>query len=109
MRAARNGRRNASQVRVGRVYEGAFESVLAILIGAGLGYWVDEQFGTKPNFLLLGLAIGFGAFVLRLWKLGISLQKMAGDTTAGPASTVDTGKPEQQSDDRPGAGSSDGH
>ena len=109
MRAARKGRRNASQVRVGRVYEGAFESVFAILIAGGLGYWVDEQFGTRPGFLLLGLAIGFGAFVLRLWKLGSSLQKMAGGTTAGPTSTAEIDKPDDQSDDRPEAGSSDGH
>jgi F0F1-type ATP synthase assembly protein I len=71
------GRKTDSQRRTGRVYEGAFESVFAILIGAGFGYWADSVFETSPRYLLLGLAIGFGAFVLRLWKLGLALQKMA--------------------------------
>ena len=76
-----NGPRAGSQRRSGRVYEGAFESVFAILIAGGFGYWADASFGTSPRFLLLGLAIGFGAFVLRLWKLGIALQKLAEDET----------------------------
>ena len=71
------GRKTGSQRPKGRVYEGAFESVFAILIGAGFGYWADTVFETPPRYLLLGLAIGFGAFVLRLWKLGIALQKLA--------------------------------
>ena len=62
---------------MGKVYEGAFESVFAILIGCGLGYWADKYFETAPSFLLTGLLIGFGAFVLRLWKMGIALQKIA--------------------------------
>ena len=74
---SRTGQKTDSQRRVGRVYEGAFESVFAILLAGGLGYWADKYFETSPSFLLTGLAIGFGAFVLRLWKLGIALQKMA--------------------------------
>ncbi len=74
---SRTGGKIASQRRVGKVYEGAFESVFAILIAGGLGYWADKYFETSPSFLLTGLAVGFGAFVLRLWKLGIALQKMA--------------------------------
>ena len=66
---------------MGTVYEGAFESVFSILIGAGFGYWADQHFETSPRFLLVGLAIGFGAFVLRLWKLGIALQKLADGET----------------------------
>ena len=73
----RTGQQTVSQRRVGTVYEGAFESVFSILIGAGSGYWADQYFETAPRFLLVGLAIGFGAFVLRLWKLGIKLQKLA--------------------------------
>ncbi len=74
---SRTAQKTDSQRRIGKVYEGAFESVFAILIGCGLGYWADKYFGTSPSFLLTGLAVGFGAFVLRLWKLGIALQKMA--------------------------------
>ena len=81
----RRGQQTESQRRIGRVYEGAFESVFAILIGGGFGYWADKHFETSPRFLLVGLAIGFGAFVLRLWKLGIALQKLAdGETDEKP-------------------------
>ena len=64
--------------RAGAAYQGAFEAVFGILIGAGLGYWADKGFGTAPGFLLAGLAIGFGAFVLRLYRLGKKLQAMVG-------------------------------
>lgn len=77
------GQKADSQLRKGKVYEGAFESVFAILIAGGFGYWADEHFETAPRFLLLGFAIGFGAFVLRLWKLGVALQKTADGAADG--------------------------
>jgi len=60
-------------------YEGAFESVFAILIAAFLGNLADDHFGTAPRYLLAGFAIGFAAFVLRLVKLGRRLQETASD------------------------------
>jgi ATP synthase protein I len=56
--------------RFGRAYQGAFEAVFAIVIGAGLGYAADRRFGTEPVGTLVGLGLGFGAFVLRLVRLG---------------------------------------
>ncbi len=56
--------------RFGRAYQGAFEAVFAIVIGAGLGYGVDSRFATEPWGVLVGLALGFAAFVLRLVRLG---------------------------------------
>ncbi len=55
--------------RAGSAYEGAIEAVVAFLIGAGAGYWLDRKLDTFPLWLLIGLALGFGAFVLRLWRL----------------------------------------
>ena len=55
-------------------YQGALEAVLAIPIAIGGGYWLDGRFDTSPILLLLGAAIGFGAFVLRLLRLGRQLQ-----------------------------------
>ena len=51
------------------VYQGAFEAVFAILIAAGIGHWADRHFGTSPRYVLVGFALGFGAFVLRLLRL----------------------------------------
>jgi F0F1-type ATP synthase assembly protein I len=60
-------------------YQGAFESVFAILIAAVIGDLADDHFGTSPRYLLIGFAIGFCSFVLRLVKLGRRLQETASD------------------------------
>jgi F0F1-type ATP synthase assembly protein I len=66
--------------RQGAAYEGAFEAVFAILIAAVLGDLADDHFGTAPRYLLVGFAIGFASFVLRLVKLGRYLQETAPDS-----------------------------
>jgi F0F1-type ATP synthase assembly protein I len=66
--------------RQGLAYQGGVEAVFAILIAAGIGYWADQHFGTLPLYLLIGMAIGFSAFVLRLLRLGRQLQQRASDT-----------------------------
>jgi len=62
--------------RGGLAYQGAFESVFAILIGAGFGYWADARFETAPWGVLVGLLLGLSAFVLRLVRLARQLQGM---------------------------------
>ena len=54
-------------------YQGAFEAVFAILIAAFAGMLADDHFGTAPRYLLIGFAIGFASFVLRLVRLGRTL------------------------------------
>ncbi len=72
-------------------YQGAVEAVFAVLIAGGIGYWADAHFETSPRYLLLGLGIGFGAFVLRLWRLGRKLQGQDPATRA-----PDTGDEEEK-------------
>jgi F0F1-type ATP synthase assembly protein I len=60
-------------------YQGAIEAVFAILIAAVIGDLADDHFGTAPRYLLVGFAIGFCSFVLRLVKLGRRLQETAPD------------------------------
>jgi F0F1-type ATP synthase assembly protein I len=67
----------------GAAYQGALEAVFAILIAGGIGYWADSRWGTSPWLLLLGFAVGFGSFVLRLIRLGRQLR--AGEPPAGGA------------------------
>jgi F0F1-type ATP synthase assembly protein I len=76
---APRGERELSVRRAGTAYQGAFEAVFAILIGAGFGYWADASFDTSPWGLLVGFALGFSAFVLRLIRLGRQLQRLAGE------------------------------
>ena len=65
--------------RQAAAYQGAFEAVFAILIAAFLGDLADDHFGTAPRYLLVGFAIGFASFVLRLVNLGRTLQNSAPD------------------------------
>jgi F0F1-type ATP synthase assembly protein I len=80
---------NAQRVarRQGLAYQGAAEAVFAILIAAGIGYWADQHFDTAPRYLLIGTAVGFASFVLRLVRLGRQLHGRPGD--AGAASNRD--------------------
>ena len=54
----------------GAVYQGAFEAVIALLIAVVFGYWLDGYFDTAPWLLLIGTAIGFASFTIRLIRLG---------------------------------------
>ena len=64
----------------GLAYQGGVEAVFAILIATGIGYWADQHFGTSPRYLLIGMVVGFSAFVMRLLRLGRQLQQRASDT-----------------------------
>jgi F0F1-type ATP synthase assembly protein I len=54
-------------------YQGAFEAVMAVLVGAGLGYWVDLRWESTPIGVISGVVIGFAAMVVRLLRLGREL------------------------------------
>jgi len=54
-------------------YQGVFEAVGAILISCAAGFWIDRWLETAPVGLLVGVVIGFGAFVLRMVRLGKEL------------------------------------
>jgi ATP synthase protein I len=69
--------RRRSAQRQARAYQAAFESVFAILIGAGLGYLADARLGIAPWGVLTGLLLGFSAFIVRLVRLARTLQESA--------------------------------
>ncbi len=77
--------REARGRRAGTAYQGAFESVFAILIGAGLGYWADAAFDSAPWGLLVGLILGFSAFVLRLVRLARQIESLNEAASREPA------------------------
>lgn len=72
-----------SKTAQGAAYEGAMEAVFAIPIGVGLGYWADTVFETSPWCLLVGAALGFAAFVVRLFRMN-ALVKEAGEAAETP-------------------------
>jgi len=69
-------KRQGTARRQGLAYQGSFEAVTAILLAAGIGYWIDARFETSPYGLFIGTIAGFSAFVLRLIRLGKQLEKM---------------------------------
>ncbi|MDH5565625.1 MAG: AtpZ/AtpI family protein [Myxococcales bacterium] len=71
------GERWRAARRKALAYQGATEAVFAILIATGLGYWADLHCATAPRYLLIGVAIGFASFVLRLLRLGRQLNEVS--------------------------------
>ena len=80
----------------GDAYQGAFEAVMAVLVGAGAGYWADGHWGTTPYGVLTGVVIGFAAMVLRLLRMGREIP------TDGPASDGTSGTARIETGERPG-------
>ena len=72
-----DAKRQRAARRQGLAYQGALEAFVAILIAMGIGYWVDQRFGTSPLYLLIGTGVGFASFVLRLVRLGRQLQGLS--------------------------------
>lgn len=96
----RRGRRGLTR-REMRAYEWALEAVLAIPIGFGVGYLVDEKLGTGPFGLIGGGALGFVAFVRRLLQMRRAAESGYGGDDAdgrkdgpaqGPGSRGDGGR-----------------
>jgi ATP synthase protein I len=53
----------------GDAYQGAIEAVMAVLVGAGIGYGVDRRWDTTPYGVISGVVVGFAAMVLRLLRM----------------------------------------
>jgi F0F1-type ATP synthase assembly protein I len=64
-----------------KAYNSVFEAVGAIIIAILMGWFADDYFGTKPRYLIIGVIIGFAAFVLRLMRMAKAYQEAleAGD------------------------------
>ena len=68
------GRLTRAAARSGSsAYQAVFEAVGSILLACGIGFWVDRRFETAPVGVLVGVVIGFGAFVLRMMRLAKEL------------------------------------
>jgi F0F1-type ATP synthase assembly protein I len=68
--------------RAGKAYQRALEAVLAIPIGIGIGYFVDERLESSPIGLVIGAALGFAAFVRRLVSMRSLVESEAADAAA---------------------------
>lgn len=41
--------------------------IISVLVAGGLGYAADRYFGTLPLWMLVGGALGFGAWLRTIW------------------------------------------
>ncbi len=48
----------------------------AIVIGLGIGYWLDKKFDTQPVWLLIGLAFGIAAGFSNIYRAGQKGKKL---------------------------------
>jgi hypothetical protein len=93
---------------MGAAYQAAMESVFSIVIGVLLGWWADYSFGSGPWGVLAGATIGFGAFVLRLSRLGAALGAPTGDDALTEPEPTDASGSEESSNEARESGRQDG-
>jgi F0F1-type ATP synthase assembly protein I len=86
----------SSGSQAGRAYQGAMESVFAIVIAAGAGYWADSHFETSPRWLVVGAIVGFAAFVLRLARMA----RLIEDPKDRPDESLGESEPDENEDRR---------
>jgi len=79
VKSGRNDGRPGAQGRLtrraARAYQGVLETVLTLPAGALLGYGLDAWLGTTPIGVLVGLVLGFAAFVAGAVRLARRLNQ----------------------------------
>lgn len=73
---ASSSRESASALATGM--RAASELFAAVLVGAGLGYVLDLQFGTRPLLLIILMMCGMGAGFLNVYRLGARSTRKTG-------------------------------
>jgi len=53
---------------VAQAFRLSSEFIAGVVVGTGIGYAIDQLFGTTPWGLILGLLLGFGAAVLNVMR-----------------------------------------
>lgn len=61
----------------GAAWRMVIELVTGIVIGFGIGYWLDTVLGTMPIFLVLFILLGFGAGVRVMMQTARETQKVS--------------------------------
>lgn len=89
---------------------------MAVLVGAGLGYWADAHWESTPIGVISGVVVGFAAMVLRLLRLGRELvpestpetsRTSAGERSGGSKGTAGSRNASESGSDTGAASDSD--
>jgi len=62
---------------LGQAYKILIELVVGVVIGAGLGWFFDKQFGTQPWLMVLMLIVGFAAGMANVVRVAKRMQAAA--------------------------------
>jgi ATP synthase protein I len=79
---------------MGRAVRLGSEFIAAILVGAGLGYLLDQWLGTRPWIMLVMLFVGFAAGILNVTRSTAEMNR------ANPAPTNADLGPDDEEDDK---------
>ncbi len=87
---------NAAGISIG------IELVVSVLLGLGLGYWLDRRFGTSPWLTLVGIVLGSAAGFRSLLRLARRAGADEAPSTAEPSPPPAAPGAPPASDDTPG-------
>ncbi len=68
---------------LGMAWRLSTELVVAVLVGAGLGYGLDHLFGTRPWLLLIGLGFGIAAGFMSVFRVAGKMEAENAHTPIG--------------------------
>ncbi len=66
-----------------RYSAGALEMGISVVIGLGIGYWLDQVFGTAPWMALFWMACGTAAGLRSLYRLAKKLEREVDEKDGG--------------------------
>ena len=69
---------------VGALSAVGFMFVLAIVIGAGFGYWMDSVLGTSPWLFFLFFFCGVAAGILNVYRMAARFMGQSGEGGRSP-------------------------
>ncbi|MBL8630112.1 MAG: AtpZ/AtpI family protein [Rhodospirillaceae bacterium] len=71
-------RRRASGAAQSVGFKIAAELVASVLVGAGLGYFLDQWLETKPVFLIAMIFLGFAAALMNIYRIVKGMDQAVG-------------------------------
>lgn len=74
---------NETMSSLTRYSAGALEMGVSVVIGLGIGYWLDHLLGTSPWMSLFWLACGTAAGIRSLYRLAKKLERESESEDAG--------------------------
>ena len=83
--AAAEDARGREMTGMGRAFRLAAEFVAAILVGLGLGWGIDQLFGTAPWGMVILLLLGFAAGVLNVTRAAAEMNAASALPPDAPA------------------------